>query len=141
MKKFRQAYKDQKNNAAKRGIEFKFTYDQWVAWWEANLGPNWFDLRGCKRGQYVMARHGDAGSYRIENVSCLTVTANHKDQVTNGKCGFVKGHRIRRKTIGGRPKKLTQTQEAEVRKMRGTQKAIAAHFGVSERLIRNIKHS
>jgi len=64
----RRAYLGQKYGAKNRGIEFHFTFEEWAKWWENHLGPNWFKMRGTKRGQYVMARKGDKGSYHPNNV-------------------------------------------------------------------------
>jgi hypothetical protein len=65
-----------KRSAKERHIGFKFTYEEWVAWWETNLGPDWINKRGCKRGQYVMARKGDKGPYAPWNVECVTCSEN-----------------------------------------------------------------
>lgn len=72
------AYIHQRNTALRRAIGWRFIFDIWVRWWEDNLGPNWFELRGRKRGQYVMARKNDEGPYALENVECVTVLENTK---------------------------------------------------------------
>ena len=61
--KHRQAFNNQKANAKKRGIPFRFDYDQWLAWWGSDI-----ERRGCHSGQLVMARHGDVGAYTPANV-------------------------------------------------------------------------
>ena len=66
-----------------RGIEFNFTYEEWVAWWIKHLGPNWFEKRGNCAGQYVMARKGDEGPYSVENVRCITCEQNSKEALGN----------------------------------------------------------
>src|SRR6266576_4638397 len=73
-----------KAHARKRGIAFKFTKEQWVEWWQANLGPNWMAKRGCTRHQYVMARNGDKGCYELGNVRCILSVDNHKERKQNG---------------------------------------------------------
>lgn len=70
-------YLQHKHGAAARGIEFKFTEIEWIAWWECQLGSEWPKLRGRKRGQYVMARIGDKGAYEPSNVQCLPCSLNH----------------------------------------------------------------
>src|ERR1700743_3822258 len=74
------AFSDHKHNARVRGIAFDFTLDEWVAWWEGQLGPDWSKMRGCKKHQYVMARYYDDGPYAAHNVKCLTVTENHLER-------------------------------------------------------------
>jgi hypothetical protein len=76
----KEAYRVQKGNARDRGIKFEFTYAEWVAWWEEQLGPDWAKLRGCKKHQYVMARRGDKGPYHPTNVKCITAKQNHLER-------------------------------------------------------------
>lgn len=78
-KEAREKYQDQKWMAKCRGIEFTLTLDQWVGWWELNLGSNWLKKRGPRSGQYVMARKGDKGPYAIGNIECVTSNKNHAD--------------------------------------------------------------
>ena len=70
------AFHTQKSDAARRGIVWAFTLDEWKLWWEDKLGSNWLELRGNKRGQYCMARCGDAGPYHPSNVRCATTEEN-----------------------------------------------------------------
>lgn len=75
----RAAWRGQKNNSKDRGIGFFFTYEEWCQWWEDELGPDWMSLRGCKAGQFVMARHLDKGDYRVGNVKCVLQSSNHAE--------------------------------------------------------------
>ena len=77
------AFVDQRKSAIKRGIGWQFTYEEWVAWWETKLGPDWFRLRGHRTGQYVMARTGDKGPYAKSNVRCALVEDNHNEYNLN----------------------------------------------------------
>lgn len=79
--KYRMAAK----HAAIRGIEWQFTYEQWVAWWERHLGPKWLEKRGPRKGQYIMGRKGDEGPYHSDNVYCVTAEGNVSDSYRNGK--------------------------------------------------------
>ena len=83
--KVRQFYTDQRFNAKKRGIEWYFTFQEWVRWWKSKLGPDWMAKRGKRRGQYVMARKGDKGPYAIWNVTCQLSSHNHYDYKHNKK--------------------------------------------------------
>jgi hypothetical protein len=88
----RLAFKRQREGAAERGIKFKFTYEQWVAWWEAHLGPDWMQKRGCRRGQFVMARKGDKGPYAAWNVQCVLQAENQRQRVDNGTSTYGERH-------------------------------------------------
>lgn len=78
-KRAKSAFAHARSNAKLRGIEWEFTFEQWCAWWEANLGFDWMSLRGCRRGQYVMARRLDKGHYVKGNVDCILAEQNHID--------------------------------------------------------------
>src|SRR5690348_2149718 len=82
LKKFEVA----KIHARERGIEFLFTYQEWITWWEFHLGPDWLKLRGKLKHQYCMARKGDTGPYHPDNVECKTVSENCSDKFRNGRC-------------------------------------------------------
>lgn len=73
----RAAWRGQKNNAKDRSIEFRFTFEEWIRWWENELGIDWMKKRGPKKGQFVMARHLDQGAYEVGNVKCVLQNSNH----------------------------------------------------------------
>ena len=75
----RSAWRGQRSNAKDRGIGFHFEYEEWIKWWEDHIGPNWFQKRGCKKGQYCMARFHDKGDYVVGNVKCILVGDNHEE--------------------------------------------------------------
>jgi hypothetical protein len=58
-------YAIHKKNAARRGVPFNLTFEQWWDIWERS--GKW-EKRGNRRGQYCMARNGDLGAYEIGNV-------------------------------------------------------------------------
>lgn len=62
-----------------RGIEWGFTLEGWIRWWEEQLGLDWLRKRGCRRGQFVMARNMDEGPYVSWNVKCITAEENHAE--------------------------------------------------------------
>ena len=59
----------QRYTAGLRGIKWNLTFQEWWDWWQAT---GHYHERGCKRGQYVMARPGDIGPYALDNIFCKT---------------------------------------------------------------------
>lgn len=72
-------YCRQKLTAKYRGIEFDISFPDWVDWWEEQLGPQWLQKRGLGKDKYVMGRLGDTGSYRLDNIECITQSKNMTD--------------------------------------------------------------
>jgi hypothetical protein len=70
-------FKAHRKSAIERGIEFSLTFEQWMEIWQAS---GHFHERGCKRGQYCMARYGDAGAYSVGNVRIITIEANSAER-------------------------------------------------------------
>lgn len=112
-----------------RAIEFNFTYDEWVAWWKGNLGPDWFKLRGTGAEKYVMARYGDKGPYAAWNVKCITMAENCKEALWGKNRGNAKLTEAQVKII---------YQELRTGP-RGTMARLAKRYSVSECTIRDIK--
>lgn len=67
-------FRTQKSQAKRRGIEWNFTFEQWIEWWGED-----FDRRGRGPNDLVMARFGDTGPYSPENVRKATVAENHSE--------------------------------------------------------------
>ncbi len=117
-------YKSQMDMAKQRGIKWKFTFQSWVRWWVANLGPDWQFKRGRKKGEYVMARKGDEGPYHPNNVDCVTCSKNSSDAN--------RGERS--------PRAYTTNAIAlKIFLSEGTRLEIATFFGVPLRVVRGIK--
>jgi hypothetical protein len=76
----------QKQHAKRRGIEWQFNVDTWIAWWGDDITK-----RGSRKGQLVMARNGDTGPYHPDNVRKITVEANILEARCNGR-GFFQHH-------------------------------------------------
>lgn len=72
--KARNAYHQQRQSAARRGIEWKLTLGQWWAIWQ---GSGHWEERGRGPG-YCMARWADDGPYSPENVYITTNSENIK---------------------------------------------------------------
>ena len=69
-------YDQQKRNAAKRGISYLLTYEDWIKiWFDSGHLGKW----GRKKGQYHMARFGDVGPYSIDNIKIVTGNENIRE--------------------------------------------------------------
>ena len=128
MKKAKAAFSKQCVDARKRGIEMHFTFEEWCAWWENQLGPDWFKLRGRRKGQYCMARYKDNGPYAAHNVRCKTVEYNHAE------------YNLYRKVPKGpqRPK-LNDKTVTDIYLAKGKYTEIAKQFGVGKYQVHCIK--
>ena len=71
----RQRYASQKAHAAKRGIAWEMTFDEWCEIWDGRL-----HLRGPRKDQLVMCRTQDQGSYRPDNVRLDSPRGNAADR-------------------------------------------------------------
>jgi hypothetical protein len=70
-------YNRHANNARRRGIAFLMSFDDWLAMWVAS---GHLHERGCRRGQYVMARIDDLGAYEVANVYITQSGQNVRDR-------------------------------------------------------------
>jgi hypothetical protein len=71
----RNKYNCQKSKAKQRSIEFTLTFDEWWSIWEQS---GKYELRGHRKGQYVMSRYNDVGPYAIGNVFIQSCEDNHR---------------------------------------------------------------
>lgn len=71
-------YRSHKLGAGYRGISFQMTFEEWWNWWQVD--GRW-ENRGNKKGQFVMARRGDQGPYRLDNVYCATTSQNTLEMI------------------------------------------------------------
>ena len=71
----RRKFANQRFRAAKRGIDWHLTFEEW---WEIWRKSGQWEKRGSKRGQYVMARHWDAGPYAVWNVDIQLCSDNSR---------------------------------------------------------------
>jgi hypothetical protein len=77
MTTLRHKYNVQRLTAAKRNIDWHFTYDTWIEWWGEDIIN-----RGKSKGQLVMARYSDTGPYHPDNVRKATTGENVKEAHT-----------------------------------------------------------
>lgn len=103
MDNLKAAYRRQQRAALHRNIEWNFTFETWVSWWELTEKLH---LRGkTKERPYQMCRFGDDGPYSPDNVYCGTMSDNVRDVVVAGRHrGWVIGHERRREisSMGGK---------------------------------------
>lgn len=118
----RMAYHSSKSGAKRRGLEWGFDYDNWVAWWEANLGGMWYFLRG----EYVMARKEPDKGFVPDNVVCVTREAAQKMWAANstGRWGV----------------KLTPEQVLVIYHAKGGYEEIARCYGMGAANVSRIKN-
>lgn len=139
-RRLRAVYATQRANAQKRGIDWHFTYPEWIEWWVQQLGPDWFQFRGVHRDEYCMARHKDQGPYAPWNVECITNRKNCGDSISNQKInGTFKPPPVH---LGEKHpnSKLTVDEVRKIFVSRLPQELIAAQYGVHWKTIHNIKH-
>ena len=116
-----------RKHAKERNIKFKFTKEQWVKWWEQNLGPRWINKRGPRIGQYVMARKMDRGCYELNNVKCVLSSENHKERKLLGHHSHGEIH----------PRsKLSNAKVIAIRRSSKTNRELADKYGVHIETIR-----
>lgn len=119
LNKAKKQFKNHRQGAARRNIEFCLTFEQWLTIW---LLSGHYENRGNKKGQYVMCRKGDLGPYAINNVFIDTNTNNIRDAWLGRKRGpqtqehkdKVNVYKVGRKqspeTIAKRVSKTTETK-------------------------------
>lgn len=69
----RMQWNSQRFAAKVRGIEWDLTFEEWLSVWHES-GKLCF--RGRKPDDYVMARHGDVGPYKVGNVKIIRMREN-----------------------------------------------------------------
>lgn len=75
-------FRDKKNQARIRGIEFNLTLEDYVSLMEsANITA--YDI-GSKADQYCLGRIGDSGAYEIGNCRFITMNQNREESKING---------------------------------------------------------
>jgi len=126
--KCKRAFWAAKTQAKIRGKEWKYTLEEWIAWWEEKLGANWLEKRGRGRDKYVMGRIGDKGPYSLGNVKCITNAQNGYDRRLNGVAA--RGEQV---------SLLTEKQVKEIYFATDTLKILAQRYPVGMGGIQSIK--
>lgn len=109
----RQRYEEQRRTAKGRGIPFLLTYGEWLLVWQESGHLN---ERGRQRGQYVMARFGDAGPYSVGNVKIILHADNSREKVTSTETR----ERISASKRGMKPSPETRAKLSAARRRNGT---------------------
>lgn len=78
MREQRRKYKTHKNSAARRGIEFTLTFEEWWSLWEPH-----YHLMGTRKGCMCMCRTLDRGPYALGNVRIDLVQNNGHERKTS----------------------------------------------------------
>jgi hypothetical protein len=77
-RRLRIAYASQRRNAAKRGIPFRFSFEEWSEWW---LTDDRWSRRGRKAGLLQMGRKGNSGPLAPDNVELTTKEQKQRSQL------------------------------------------------------------
>ena len=75
--KLKYRFTHHRSAAKARGIPFQLSFAEWVDVW-ARSGK--YEKCGCRRGQYVMSRPGDRGSYAVGHVKIVSALANRLER-------------------------------------------------------------
>jgi len=62
-----------KRDAAGLPVEMRMDFQEWLQIW---ISSGKYHLRGCRKGQFVMARKDDLGHYEIDNVDIIPHAEN-----------------------------------------------------------------
>jgi hypothetical protein len=104
----KQRYNEQKCRAHNRGIDFRLTLDQWINIWEKS--GKW-NLRGCKKGHYVMSRINDSGAYEYDNVFIQLHESNAKDGQLGKNKSFNHIQSIKKRMLGNKNGSVKRSPE------------------------------
>ncbi|WP_257757895.1 hypothetical protein [Burkholderia glumae] len=69
--KYKIAFQIQRHGAARRGIGWELTFEQWLDWWGDDI-----ERRGVHPGDLQMQRIADAGPYALGNIKKGTPRQN-----------------------------------------------------------------
>jgi len=75
LRRWKVRYNNHMFDARYRGVPWRFTFEQWMGIWIASGNMH---ERGPRLGQYVMARFGDKGAYRVGNVEIIPASDNNR---------------------------------------------------------------
>ena len=91
-------------------IEFRLTFEEWLKIW---VDSGHLHERGCKHGQYVMARFNDVGHYEVGNVFIQLAKENVRE-AHEAKTGKRRGTPTREKTGESQRRTLSDSHRANL---------------------------
>lgn len=112
LKRLRDSYFWHKNDAKRRGIGFEFTVDEWMEEW---ISSGKMLQRGCRKGQYVMARYNDIGPYRAGNIHIITVEENMREMWGNSEKTKLMRKRMSESHVGLKHSDASKKKMSEVK--------------------------
>jgi NUMOD3 motif len=116
LRRLRQAFRDQRNVAKARGIDFLLTFEEWLNFWQDS--GRLFE-RGRKEGQYCMARFGDTGPYALGNIKIIKHSENSSERI----CTDIVRQNLSQAQLGKRASQQTRNKMSQSQRRVGT-----AHF-------------
>ena len=124
--KWNQHKRGTKGRTDKNGneVEFLLSFDEWLQIW---LESGHLNERGCRKGQFVMARKNDIGHYEVGNVEIKLSSENNKEKT------FTDEYRAK---LSAAKKGRKQTEETRAKisasmKRRKRQKLTCPHCGTT----------
>jgi hypothetical protein len=112
------AYTQQRVHAKKRGIEWLFTFEEWLKCWEDALGLDWSAHRGRGKGKYCMGRFGDVGPYASWNVEIILYEDNSSFGLEGRPVSKETRDKIRRSNTGKKASPETKAKLSAIGKGR-----------------------
>jgi hypothetical protein len=76
LRKLREDFNTHRWNAKMRSVDFTLSFGEWLGIW---IASGKVLRRGCRRGQYCMARHHDRGAYALGNVTIILASENNAE--------------------------------------------------------------
>lgn len=104
-------YRNHMGRAARRGVEFLLTFEEWYKIWQDS---GHYHEMGRRGNQYCMARTGDKGPYAVGNVRITTCSENSRECFTRPEI-LAKSLAARQATRGRPRPKMSLEARAKMR--------------------------
>ncbi len=125
MKKNKLLFARHKDSARVRGIEFLFSFDEWLDVW---ITSGHFEERGRGVSSFCMARNGDVGPYSRENVKIITNAENLAERI------FSQGELVHNSKLSTQDVLFIRENEGII-----ARKDLAIRFGIRHDHVRDIQ--
>lgn len=105
-------YHRQRLNAKSRNIEWLFTFETWMGWWNST---GKIDQRGVHSYEYCMCRFDDIGPYSPDNVYCSTNAENiaFSNKLMNSGWKLNSEQRRNTSSMGGRASSILKREQGK----------------------------